>query len=142
MWQYNHTDELYHYGIPGMRWGHRKRTNVDLINEKRRAYDEAKRDYKTTSKLNKAAYDTNRLKYKNAKKELRKESHAVNENYSTKQRMADTLLGGGVVSNRVNKYLNKGDSLKSARVKAYTKTGAQIVGAMFAVEAVRAWAHS
>lgn len=24
MWQYNNTNELYHYGIPGMRWGHRK----------------------------------------------------------------------------------------------------------------------
>ena len=24
MWRYNYTDELYHYGVKGMRWGHRK----------------------------------------------------------------------------------------------------------------------
>lgn len=29
MWQYNYTDELYHYGVKGMRWGHRKQQKLE-----------------------------------------------------------------------------------------------------------------
>jgi hypothetical protein len=38
MWEYNNLDELYHYGVPGMRWGHRKNSSVMKA---RKAYKQA-----------------------------------------------------------------------------------------------------
>ena len=40
MWSYNYTDELYHYGIPGMRWGHRKAATI--MTKSKRARESAK----------------------------------------------------------------------------------------------------
>lgn len=41
MWVYNQTDYLCHFGVPGMKWGHRKTSydNPNMSSAKRALYD-------------------------------------------------------------------------------------------------------
>ena len=44
MWQYNYSDEIYHYGIKGMRWGVR-RSRAQLVRNKSSAYNSEKNEW-------------------------------------------------------------------------------------------------
>lgn len=47
MWQYNDTNELYHYGVLGMKWGkHRSSEQVRTISKNKTAYKNAKKAYR------------------------------------------------------------------------------------------------
>ena len=54
MWQYNYTDTLCHYGVPGMRWGHRKA----YYNESKKAYRKAERE---ASRKSRSAFGAKRI---------------------------------------------------------------------------------
>ena len=62
MWQYQNTDELYHYGIPGMRWGIRRAQKIlgssdTSVDKKKKAVQSLQKHQikinKQISKLNK-----------------------------------------------------------------------------------------
>lgn len=197
MWQYNYTpesDELYHHGIKGMRWGKRRyqnsdgsltpagkkrysddnTTNATNVAKKKAAYDAARERYSAAkidarakiaaysktfedgSKVNNwfgdkgKAYNKKILetakeataaddKYRSAKKDLREarkeyksENKKTNEGYVGNQNFADKFIFNKATRDTINSYMNKGDSLKSARTKAYARAGANTVAILAA----------
>lgn len=72
MWQYNYTDELYHYGIPGQRWGVRRYLNKlkDNITNRRRKKQPNIRKYNGPQLTdNKVNLNKKKIYYKNATNE-------------------------------------------------------------------------
>jgi hypothetical protein len=77
MWSYNYTDELYHYGVPGMKWGVRKRQpSEDYLRTK--AIRKKRMKERSNAELTEA---TNRFnKEKNYREAIRNNREAARKN--------------------------------------------------------------
>lgn len=95
MWSYNYTDELYHYGVPGMRWGHRKADKIrnysSAYNNKTRQWTKEpeggslKKQSAVLDAKNRVKLARNRSDKKNAKNSLKNAKKELKDGYKEYQ---------------------------------------------------------
>lgn len=133
MWQYQNTDELYHHGVLGMRWGHRKANTSSSGGVKRkRMSNRAYKYYKSSSKDSRRAQMIKRkpvnqmsneeLKTLNYRQQL---EYNYKQNNPSKIKKGMTILGAvaaglGTIAS-INKNGSKIINLGKRIVKKKTK---------------------
>ncbi len=139
MWKYNNTNELYHHGVLGMKWGvrryqnkdgsltraghmlkkKRETTNYNKVSQKKSVLDEDKR--KMLSKKSKVSsakkdYKQQKKNYKKSKKDYLAELDKPNE--KIRRRSKDSVVNALALNDsdrkRVNRLLNTHKDLKVA----------------------------
>ena len=122
MWTYNQTqpsDELMHYGIPGMKWGHRKtyhstgirsavaRRSNKKVDKSFKKWNENSKKRENAIELGKKA-NLSRLSYENDKKnkDLKRQYKADNKVYKKAVRK-NTTYRKGQIKNEVGSDLSR-----------------------------------
>ena len=158
MWQYNHTDELYHYGVKGMRWGHRRFQNKDgslkTAGKKRyggdakvstdgsakRAYEEAKKKRKNAWNVkaeadvnyDEAFYDYNSLTGKVNKRDPKSDKNLAK--VAKESAKADRNYAAAKAAEKAAKKMAKAEAkeVKKLYRKSYLE-GQSVVGKIFSM---------
>lgn len=78
-----------------------------------------------------SAYKQARQEYKLAKKDYKNENRKVNKNLT--QNFADKFIFNNATTKQINNYLNKGETLKSAKTKTYIQAGVNTAAAILAI---------
>ena len=118
MWKYNHTDELYHYGVLGMRWGHRRNR---AVNNAYKAYKQSKKEYRKESVKNiKNAFRKSTWIAGAKNQEDYKKAHKGLTDARNKREQAAFKLIDAAAKDAYNKKLSKTGS-KTKAIKAEQK---------------------
>lgn len=137
MWQYNYTDELCHYGVPGMKWGHRRVAKyIAKASTSRKSADEydkkskmaAQKGEKDNAKMfsnyaNRARQDAEKYakkaKERSAKIQKREDFYKkridINNSRSTGEKIAMNIVAGPFANRTYNSLVANGSSESTAR---------------------------
>ena len=132
MWEYRHTDELYHYGVPGMKWGHRKSQSVMTA---RSAYKSASKDLRKAKVKNFFSKSNWIGGYENQQKDKQNQAK-IKKLEATKEKAAFNYIDKQAkyaydkkMSKTGNKYQAEKASMK-VHTKAYGKGKGGLVGSV------------
>lgn len=102
MWEYKHTDELYHYGVLGMKWGRRKsrsRIGKPTLRTRKPKIDKRSEDSKNVAQIRKKKVNqmTNQeLKEVNKRLELETKYNELANKKITGQRAVSAIIATGL----------------------------------------------
>lgn len=156
MWQYQNTDELYHHGVLGMKWGIRRYQNKDgsLTNAGKKRYDKMSPDKlnktlkkevrKTRSKSGERTGWSNKFIWNNT---IGENSKQATTSYIKKMKQIDNKYNNEVKKlekSYINKKISYDDGIKKVediydkRMNEYKNIGAaKVVGERYSKEAIK-----
>lgn len=132
----NNSDELYHYGVKGMRWGHRKasyqNTAVRTGNSAlRQQYLDAKANKKAAGKAYTKAYNKAYNRSMAALSPFKKHRQANDERWNDAVQKAKDMNAADKAYKDAKKAYKQTDEYKAKRAKAI-KVGAAVAGTALA----------